>query len=86
MTQPKRDTSSIIFEAIGGIFTLMIFAVCANLINAIWVMLTLGIAHHQWTAIPAFGYWPTYVLLCGLYAIGGVMRTARTAAPTGGSK
>lgn len=50
-----------IFAGISIVPLAMIFAV----LPAWMVMLALGAAHDQWSAIPALGYWTTYVLLLG---------------------
>lgn len=78
-----KTTSGIVFEAIGGIVTLMAVGFLANLAGALWLMLGLGAAHAQWDAVPAPGYWTTFVMLMGLFAVAGVFR-ART--KTEGSK
>lgn len=38
------------------------------------VMLALGAAHDQWPAIPALGYWTTYILLAGAGFITGLFK------------
>jgi hypothetical protein len=48
-----------------GIVNVVVYAI----MTLIWVwpvMLALGILHHQWAVVPAFGYWPTYALALGL--------------------
>lgn len=39
-----------------------------------WAMLALGAAHGLWPAIPAMGYWTTYLILVGITGIVGVIR------------
>lgn len=42
-----------------------------NLLNAWFVMLALGVAHHEWPQIPAWGYWATYLVFNGIAAVAG---------------
>lgn len=44
-----------------------------SLLTAWFVMLALGVAHGQWPAVPAFGYWATYVLVLGVSALAGAI-------------
>lgn len=44
-----------------------------NLLNALLVMLGLGVAHQQWPAVPAFGFWATYLLLCAVSCVAGAV-------------
>lgn len=84
-TTPDRTPSSVVFEAVGAIFTLIAIGLLSSAHGAIWVMLALGAAHDRWPAIPAFGYWTTFVMLMGLFTVGGVFRASRNAKPSGGA-
>jgi hypothetical protein len=42
-----------------------------NLWLAFWVMLGLGAAHDQWPAIPALGFWTTYLIATGVATVSG---------------
>jgi hypothetical protein len=72
--------NSTALETVGTVFLVTLMAFAINFIGAAWVMLALGVAHAEWAAVPAFGYWATYLLLCGLYAVAGVFRTAASKA------
>jgi hypothetical protein len=54
-------------------FGFVILTVTA-LLGAWFVMLALGAANDQWPAIPALGYWTTYILLLGLGVISGTIK------------
>lgn len=84
-TRTDRTPSSIVFETIGAIVSLIAIGLLSSAHGAIWVMLALGAAHDQWPAVPAFGYWTTFVLLMGLFTVGGVFRASRNAKPSGGA-
>lgn len=42
-----------------------------NLLGAFWLMLGLGAAHDQWPAIPALGFWTTYLIGTGISVLSG---------------
>lgn len=63
------------------IFLALPFALTANFLSALWIMLALGVAHSEWPVIPAFGYWPTYVLLAGATSLIGALKPWRTNQP-----
>jgi hypothetical protein len=72
--------NSTALETTGTFFLVTLMAYAINFIGALWVMLAFGVAHAEWAGVPPFGYWSTYLLLCGLYAVGGIFRSARAAA------
>lgn len=61
------------FLKITGSLFLMVFSAALNFISAWLVMLGFGVAHHQWAAVPAFGYWATYLMLLAVSSIAGVI-------------
>lgn len=42
-----------------------------NMWLAFWVMLGLGVAHDQWPAVPALGYWATYLICTAIATVSG---------------
>jgi len=66
----KEDRLNGYLVGIVGFFTLGIL----NLLSAWLVMLGLGVAHHQWAAVPAFGYWATYLLLAAVSSLAGQVK------------
>jgi hypothetical protein len=38
------------------------------------LMLALGVLHHQWPVVPAWGYWGTYVIYLGASIARGLVR------------
>lgn len=43
------------------------------MVNSFFIMLGLGAAHDQWPAIPALGYWTTYLIILAVACISGAI-------------
>jgi hypothetical protein len=68
--QTKEDRLESHLIAAFGFATLTVTA----LLGAWFAMLALGAAHDQWPAIPALGYWTTYILLLGIGVVSGTIK------------
>lgn len=69
------------YEGIGKTLIVMITALLITAPTTWFVMLALGILHHRWEQIPAFGYWETYVLMAALNVVGSAVKTGIKIAP-----
>jgi biotin transporter BioY len=51
-------------QTINGCITSTIIAVGSALIGGLWLMLAVGVIHHQWLhGLPTVGYWTAYVIV-----------------------
>lgn len=66
----------------GMVLLALIIGAGANLLNAYFVMLALGVAHDQWPVVPAFGFWATWLLVIGVTSLVGAIHTATRVRPS----
>lgn len=69
------------YEGIGKTLIVMITALLITAPTTWFVMLALGILHHRWEQVPAFGYWETYVLMTAINVVGSAVKTGIKLAP-----
>ena len=69
------------YEGIGKTLMVMVGALAIGAPVTWFVMLALGILHHRWEQIPAFGFWETYVLYVALNVVGSSVKTGIKLAP-----
>lgn len=50
-----------------------LISAAVNLLLALFVMLALGVANGHWKAVPALGYWETYLLVLGISSLAGAI-------------
>lgn len=70
------------YEGIGKTLIVMITALLVATPTTWFVMLALGILHHRWEQVPAFGYWETYVIMVAINVVGSSVKTGIKLAPT----
>lgn len=70
------------YESIGKTLIVLVTALLVAAPTTWFVMIALGILHHRWEQIPAFGYWETYVLLAAINVVGSAVKTGIKPAAT----
>jgi hypothetical protein len=59
-------------KAIAAFFTQLLISALTFMMRGFWLMLAVGIVHHEWwPAIPTIGYWWSVLvvsLLCGVFS------------------
>lgn len=68
-----------------GVGKTLIFLIAGMLMafpSTWFTMIALGVLHHHWGQIPAFGYWETYVLYAALNLVGQAIKTGIRPAAT----
>lgn len=63
------------YEGIGKTLLVLILGLAMGFPATWFTMIALGIMHHRWEQIPAFGFWETYVLYAALNVIGSSVKT-----------
>lgn len=73
---PAVDSIARTVVAVGVLPISFLFASLGALLSAYPVMVALGILHERFPAVPAFGYWPTWLLVIALGTIRGRIQSA----------
>lgn len=70
------------YEAMGKTLIVLVMALLVAAPTTWFVMIALGILHHRWEQVPAFGYWETYVLMVAVNVVGSSVKTGIKPAAT----
>lgn len=70
------------YEGVGKTLAFLVVALAIAFPTTWFLMIALGILHHHWEQIPAFGYWETYVLYIALNMVGQAVKTGIKPAST----
>ena len=75
MTNEDEGIMEKFYRGIGKTLIFLVVGLVMGFPSTWFCMIALGILHHRWPIIPAFGYWETYVLYAALNVIGQSVKT-----------